>query len=57
MKHTYILRDQFVLIYDSTKKISGIVTANDLSMKFLELAEPFLRLEELEKHINILGSS
>jgi CBS domain-containing protein len=46
-----IVRDQYVLIRDSSNKISGIVTASDLSEQFRRLTEPFLLLGEIENHI------
>jgi CBS domain-containing protein len=49
-----IVRNQYALITDSTKRITGIVTSSDLSEKFRELAEPFLLIEEIEKHIRSL---
>jgi hypothetical protein len=35
-------------------KITGIVTASDLSLQFQQLAEPFLLLREIELHIRQL---
>jgi CBS domain-containing protein len=49
-----IVRCQYVLIQDSTRKISGIVTASDLSRAFGEYAEPFMLIEEVEKHLRSL---
>jgi len=46
-----IVTNQYVLIRDSTNKISGIVTTSDLSLQFRQLAEPFLLLGEIENHI------
>jgi CBS domain-containing protein len=46
-----IVTNQYVLIRDSTNKISGIVTTSDLSLKFRQLAEPFLLLREIENNI------
>jgi predicted transcriptional regulator len=43
-----------VLVRDSTKKISGIITSYDISVTFRELAEPFLILDEIENHIRRL---
>lgn len=40
-----------VLVRDSTNKICGIVTANDFSQQFRQLAEPFLLLGEIENQI------
>ena len=36
------------------RKLTGIVTATDLSLEFQKLAEPFLLLEEIEKQIRRL---
>jgi CBS domain-containing protein len=46
-----IVNNQYVLVRDSTNKISGIVTTSDLSLQFRQLAEPFLLLGEIENHI------
>lgn len=46
-----IVNNQYVLIRDSTNKISGIVTTSDLSLQFRQLAEPFLLLGEIENHV------
>jgi predicted transcriptional regulator len=43
-----------ILIRDLTKKISGIMTAFDISVTFGQLAEPFLVLGEIENHIRNL---
>lgn len=49
VKHGYVLvRDQ------QNRKITGIVTASDLSLQFQQLAEPFLLLREIELHIRQL---
>lgn len=49
VKHGYVLvRDQ------RENKITGIVTASDLSLQFQQLAEPFLLLREIELHIRQL---
>src|SRR5208282_3532694 len=49
VKHGYVLvRDQ------KANKITGIVTASDLSLQFQQLAEPFLLLREIELHIRQL---
>jgi len=51
-----IVQYQYVLIRGSDNRITGIVTASDLSLQFKQLAEPFLLLGEVENHIrNILG--
>jgi CBS domain-containing protein len=51
-----IVRDQYVLIRDSSNKISGIVTTSDLSNQFRQLTEPFLLLGEIESHIRSIIS-
>jgi predicted transcriptional regulator len=49
VKHGYVLvRDQ------KDKRITGIVTASDLSLQFQQLAEPFILLREIELHIRRL---
>jgi len=40
-----------VLIKDLDGTISGILTSYDLSVSFAERSEPFLLLEQIEKHI------
>lgn len=49
-----IVDRQYVLIRDAQQKIAGIVTTSDLSLRFLQLAEPFLLLGEIENHIRRL---
>jgi Mg/Co/Ni transporter MgtE len=46
-----IAEHQYVLIRGHDQKISGIVTATDLSLQFQQLAEPFLLLGEIENHV------
>ncbi|PYX53393.1 MAG: hypothetical protein DMG76_25730 [Acidobacteria bacterium] len=36
------------------RRITGVVTASDLSLQFQQLAEPFLLLREIELHIRQL---
>jgi len=49
VKHGYVLvRSQ------QDRKITGIVTASDLSLQFQQLAEPFLLIREIELHIRQL---
>jgi hypothetical protein len=49
IKHGYVLvRNQ------QDRRITGIVTASDLSLQFQQLAEPFLLLREIELHIRQL---
>jgi len=43
--------NQYVLVADSKKRITGIVTTSDLSEQFRQLAEPFLLLSEIENQI------
>jgi CBS domain-containing protein len=51
-----IVQHDCVLVRDSERKISGIVTTHDLGAQFGSLAEPFLLLGEIENHIRgILG--
>lgn len=42
---------QYVLVRGQDQKITGIVTASDLSLQFRQLAEPFLLLGEIENHL------
>jgi hypothetical protein len=49
-----IVQHQYVLIRGSDKRITGIVTATDLSQQFQQLAEPFLLLGEIENHVRRL---
>jgi hypothetical protein len=45
----------YVLVRDQRdKRITGIVTASDLSLQFQILAEPFLLLREIELHVRRL---
>jgi hypothetical protein len=46
-----IVRHQYVLTRGGDNRITGIVTASDLSLQFQQLAEPFLLLGEIENHI------
>ena len=46
-----IVEHQYVLIRGSENRITGIITASDLSLQFYQLAEPFLLLGEIENHI------
>jgi CBS domain-containing protein len=51
-----IVQHQYVLVRGNDNRITGIVTASDLSLQFQQLAEPFLLLGEIENHIRrILG--
>lgn len=52
-----IAKHDFVLVKgvkEQKEKITGIITATDLSVEFHKLAEPFLLLEEIEKRIRRL---
>lgn len=46
-----IAEHQYVLVRGQDQKISGIVTATDLSLQFQQMAEPFLLLGEIENHV------
>jgi CBS domain-containing protein len=50
-----IVERGFVLVRDSANMIGGIVTTTDLSLQFRLLAEPFLLLGEIEKHLRRLS--
>ena len=54
-----ILAHDYVFVRNSTdKKVTGIVTAVDLSMQFRELTEPFLIISEIENTLrNIIGEN
>jgi len=43
-----IISHEYVLVRDGHNRISGIITASDLSQQFMILAEPFLLLAEIE---------
>jgi CBS domain-containing protein len=49
-----IVDRQYVLVRDFEQKISGIVTTTDVSLRFQQLAEPFLLLGEIENHVRRL---
>ncbi len=49
-----IAQHQYVLVRGNDSRITGIVTASDLSMQFQQLAEPFLLLGEIENHVRRL---
>jgi CBS domain-containing protein len=50
-----IVKHGYVLVRNpQARKITGIVTASDLSLQFQQLAEPFLLLREIELHIRQL---
>lgn len=50
-----IVERGFVLVKDAQNLICGIVTTTDLSLQFRQLAEPYLLLGEIEKHLRRLG--
>jgi predicted transcriptional regulator len=50
----FIANHDYVLVRDSERKISGIVTASDLSLEFHQLGEPFLLIGEIENHIRLM---
>ncbi len=45
---------EYVLVQARDKTVTGILTATDLSQLFGELAGPFLRIGEIEKHLRNL---
>jgi CBS domain-containing protein len=51
-----IVRHGYVLVRSADNRISGIVTAADLSLQFQQLSEPFLLLSEIENYIRLLIS-
>jgi predicted transcriptional regulator len=52
-----IIQHEYVLIRGVDNRITGIVTASDLSLQFQQLAEPFLLLGEIENHIRRILAS
>jgi CBS domain-containing protein len=51
-----IVRHGYVLVRNDTQKVTGIVTASDLSLQFQTLTEPFLLLSEIENLLrNMIG--
>jgi predicted transcriptional regulator len=51
-----IIKNDYVLVRGEENKITGIVTASDLSLQFRTLTEPFLLLSEIENLIrNLIG--
>lgn len=51
-----IVQHGYVLIRGESNKITGIVTASDLSLQFRALTEPFLLLSEIENLVrNMIG--
>ena len=49
-----IAREEAVLVLGPDKRITGIVTTSDLSLKYHELAAPFLLLQEIEYRLRLL---
>ena len=49
-----IARNEVVLVLGPDKRITGIVTTSDLSLKYHELAAPFLLLQEIEYRLRLL---
>ena len=52
-----IVTHQYVLVRGDDRKITGIITASDLSLQFRSLAEPFLLLSEIENMVRSLISA
>jgi predicted transcriptional regulator len=52
-----IVEHDYVLVSGNDNKITGIVTASDLSLQFQQLSGPFLLLREIEQHVRKLISS
>jgi len=51
-----IVRHGYVLVRAVDNRVTGIVTASDLSLQFQQLSEPFLLLSEIENYIRLLIS-
>ncbi|WP_419947584.1 CBS domain-containing protein [Candidatus Palauibacter sp.] len=49
-----IAKEEVVLVRDAKGRLSGIITASDLSAKYHELAAPFLLLEDVENRLRSL---
>lgn len=49
-----ILEHGYVLVRSSDKKISGIVTSNDVTHQFEEVSKPFLLIGEIENTLRII---
>src|SRR4051812_26034332 len=54
VSRTTIVEHNYVLVNGNDNKITGIVTASDLSLQFQQLAGPFLLLREIEQHVRKL---
>ena len=48
-----ITQDEVVLVLGKDERITGIVTTTDLSLKYHELAAPFLLLQEIEDRLRL----
>jgi len=46
-----IAQHEYVLVKGRDRRITGIITASDISRQFHQLAEPFLLLSQIENHI------
>ena len=49
-----IVRDEVVFVIGRDRRLTGIVTTSDLSLKYHELAAPFLLLQEIEDRLRLL---
>ena len=49
-----IADNDYVLVRNSERTITGIVTASDLAHQFRQLAEPFMLIGEIENHVRRL---
>lgn len=49
-----IVAHEVVLVRETDRRISGLVTTSDVSLQFQELAEPFLLVGEIENHLRRL---
>lgn len=49
-----IAKEEVILVCDGNGRLSGIITASDLSAKYHELAAPFLLLNEIENRLRSL---
>lgn len=51
----YIAEHDFVLVRDENQRITGIVTAADLSGEFIQLTQAFLLIGQIERNLRILA--
>jgi len=49
-----IVEHGYVLVRDATNRVTGIVTATDITLQFQQLSEPFLLIGEIENHVRRL---